>query len=219
MILTGVTAEALKRIASARSLLRVVESIERGVGMGDDASRSAKGMLIVYNYGVYEYVVVESVRALVGNVNSRGLPFASTRAELLAMALDSEFTSVIDGSLKKTWEGRSVLLQKVRSNTAVAIKEGLFPKDGTQFRPAQLETIWSLFGLPGTIVPTPRLRGHIEEMVESRNRIAHGSDAPDTVGSRFTVADVEKRINDTEAVCTHIMSSVSGYAANTNAFQ
>ena len=187
--------------------------------MRDDASRSAKGLLIVQNYAVYEYVVVESVRILVGNVNSRRLPFASTRAELLTMALDPEFTSVIDGSIKKTWEGRSALLRKVRSNAVVAIKEGLFPKDGTQFRPAQLDTIWSLFGLPGSIVPTPRLRGHIEEMVDSRNRIAQCSDAPDTVGSRFTVADMKKRINDTEVVCTHIMTSVSGYAANTNAFQ
>ena len=187
--------------------------------MGDDASRSAKGMLFVHNYAVYEYVVVESIRALVGKVNSRGLPFASTRAELLAMALDPEFASIIDGSLRKTWEGRSVLLRKVRSNAAVAINESLFPKDGTQFRPAQLETIWNVFGLPGTIVPTPRLRGHIKEMVDTRNRIAHGSDAPDTVGGRFTVADLERRINDTEEVCTHIVTIASAHAANANAFQ
>lgn len=219
MILSGVNAEALKRIASARSLLRVVESLESGVGMRNDASRSAKGLLIVQNYAVYEYVVVESVRMLVGNVNSRALPFASTRAELLAMALDPEFASVIAGSLKKTWDARSALLRKMRSNAVVTISEGLFPKDGTQFRPAQIETIWSLFGLPGTIVPTPRLRGHIEEMVDARNRIAHGNDAPDTVGSRFTVADVEKRINDTECVCTHIMTMASRHTENMNAFQ
>ncbi len=187
--------------------------------MRNDASRSAKGLLIVQNYAVYEYVVVESVRMLVGNVNSRALPFASTRAELLAMALDPEFASVIAGSLKKTWDARSALLRKMRSNAVVTISEGLFPKDGTQFRPAQIETIWSLFGLPGTIVPTPRLRGHIEEMVDARNRIAHGNDAPDTVGSRFTVADVEKRINDTECVCTHIMTMASRHTENMNAFQ
>jgi hypothetical protein len=56
-------------------------------------------------------------------------------------------------------------------------------------------------------------------MVETRNRIAHGSDAPDTVGSRFTVADLEKRINDTEEVCTHIVTIASGHAAHANAFQ
>lgn len=218
-MLAGVTAEALKRISSTRSLLRVVESHQRGVGMGDAASRSAKGMIFVHNYAVYEYVVVESVRALVRNVNDRGLPLASTRAELLGMALDPEFTSVIGGSLKKTWAGRAGLLQKVRSTTVVAIAEGLFPKDGTQFRPAQLETIWSLFGLPGTIVPAPRLRGHIEEMVEARNKIAHGNEAPDIVGGRFTIADLEKRIDDTEAVCTHIMSNASSYAASLSAFQ
>ena len=200
-MLARVTAEALMRISSTRSLLRVVESHERGVGMGDAASRSGKGMIFVHNYAVYEYVVVETVRALVRDVNSRGLPFASTRAELLAMVLNPEFTSVIDGSLKKTWAVRAGLLQKVRSTTVVGIAEGLFPKDGTHFRPAQLETIWSLFGLPGTIVPAPRFRGHIEEMVEARNKIAHGNEAPDMIGGRFTIADLEKRINDTEGAC------------------
>jgi len=217
-MLIRVTTEALTRIAASRSVLRGIDSYERGFGMGDDASRTSKGMLFVQNYAVYEYEVVEAVRVLVENVNSRGLLIASTRTELLAMALDPEFASVIDGSPKKTWAGRSVLLAKVRSNAAVEIKEGLFPKDGPHFRSAQLETIWSLFGLPGTIVPTPRLRGHIDEMVENRNRIAHGSDAPDTIGARFTITDLEKRIDDTEAVCTHIIASVKRHTTCTIAF-
>lgn len=214
-MLTGVTAEALRRIASARSLLRVAQALEGK----DDTSRSAKGLLFVHNYAIYEYVVVESVRALVGRLNSRRLPFAATRAGLLAMALDPEFMSIIKGAPAKTWANRAELLRKVRSTTAVAINEGLFPKDGTQFRPSQLETIWNVFGLPGSIVPDPRLRGHIVEMVDNRNRIAHGADAPYIVGGRFSVGELEKRINDTEAVCTHIISSVASYAAEANAFQ
>jgi hypothetical protein len=56
-------------------------------------------------------------------------------------------------------------------------------------------------------------------MVDSRNKIAHGEDAPYVVGGRFTVGELEKRINDTEVVCTHIITSVASYAAEANAFQ
>jgi len=217
MMLAAVSAEALDRIAAARSLLRSIDAREQATP-GDDASRSAKGMLFVQNYAVYEYVVVESVRTLVANVNARSLTFASTRPELLGMALDAEFKSIIDGSPKKTWDGRSLLLGKARSADPVAIREGLFPKDGTHFRPGQLETIWNLFGVPGPIVPAERLRGHIEEIVNTRNRIAHGSDAPARVGGAFSVADLKKRIDDTEAVCAHIMLSVAAYVDNALAF-
>jgi hypothetical protein len=217
-MLSAVTREAVGRLASARSLLRVVKSLEVSpVGKGDD-SRSAKGLLFVQNYAIYEYVVVESVRGLVQGLNSRSLAFATTRTELLAMALDPEFMSIIDGKPPKTWARRAELLRKVRSTTPVAINDGLFPKDGTHFRPPQLETIWSIFGLPGDIVPQARLRGHITEMVETRNRIAHGREAPHLVGGRFSVGDLEKRINDTEAVCTHIIATATSYAAQANAF-
>lgn len=217
-MLSGVSNEALKRIAAARAVLRLVGSLEQGPAQGDVATRSTKGMLFVHNYAVYEYVVIESVRALVGTVNSRGLVCASTRTELLAMGLDAEFASIIDGSLKKTWYGRSTLLRRVRCSDQVRIPENLFPKDGSHYRPSQLETIWEIFGIPGPIVPTPRLRGHIEEMVDARNRIAHGTDAPDAVGGRFTVGDLEKRVDDTEAICTHIVSSMTTYAASPTAF-
>ncbi len=217
-MLAVVNAEALQRIAATRSVLRLINTHERTVGAGDDASRSLKGLIFVHNYAVYEYVVIESVRGLVANVNSRALLFSSTRVELLAMALNSEFTSVIAGSIKKTWAGRMDVLKKSRSQDALSITEGLFPKDGSHFRPPQLETIWSLFGVPGAIVPNARLRTHITEMVETRNRIAHGNEAPATVGSGFTVTELEKRVDDTEAVCTHIIASISRHAGSATAF-
>lgn len=93
------------------------------------------------------------------------------------------------------------------------------PKDGTHFRPSQLETIWNLFGIPGSIVPDPRLLGHIGELVEARNRIAHGSDAAESVGGRFTFPDMDKRIDDTEIVCTHIVATVTSYASSVTAFR
>jgi hypothetical protein len=218
--LAAVSAEAVNRLASARAFLRVIEAHEKtgGSGTGDVASRSGKGMLFVSNYAAYEYVVVEIVKSMIGDINQRGLTYASVRTDLMALALDSDFSSVIDGALKKTWAARSLLLKKTRSTTAVVIKDNLFPKDGSQFRAAQLETIWNIFGVPLPIVPEPRLLDHIREMVDTRNDIAHGSQAPEHVGGRFSIVDIERRINDTEKICTHLIASVGSYLTDELAY-
>lgn len=217
-MLAGVQSEALKRLSGAHALLRVIDAHERLLGRGDEATRSGKGMLFVQGYAVYEYVVTEVVRSLVADVNARALQHLQVRTELLSMALDVEFAPMVNVS-KRSWEKRIVLLRRVRSADVVEIHENLFPTDGTHFRPGQLETIWSLFGIPHPIVPGPRLRGHITELVEARNRIAHGSDAPDVVGGRFTIAEMQQRLDDTEAVCTHIVGSVTAYVATATCYQ
>ena len=66
----------------------------------------------------------------------------------------------------------------------------------------------------GSFAPLIRSR-----VVDNRNKIAHGEDAPYVVGGRFSVGELDKRINDTETVCTHIITSVTSYAAEANAFQ
>lgn len=206
-------------MASAHSLLRIIDAYEQNRGVGDDASRAAKGMLFVQNYAAYEFVVIGVVRALVAGANAKNLQFQILRTELLSMALDPEINSVVDGSKKNPWERRITLLRKARSASPVAIGADLFPKDGTHFRPPQLETIWNIFGIPGPFVPVPRLIGHIFEMVDTRNRIAHGDDSPEAVGSRFTIADLKKRIDDTEAVCSHVIATAAAHMTSPTAFQ
>ncbi len=219
MSLVVVSREALARIAAARAVVRIIEAHELTLGAGDDASKAAKGMLFVQNYAVYEFVVIGVVRALVANLNLKGLNFPAVRAELLSMALHPEFSSIADGSKKNPWENRAGLIRTSRAALPVLVGADLFPRDGSHFRPPQLETIWTLFGIPGPIVPASRLIAHIIELVDTRNRIAHGDDSPEAVGGRFSTGEMRKRIDDTEAVCTHVITAAGAYMASPNAFQ
>lgn len=211
--------DAITRLAAARDLVRILVQRERapnGTTLGD---RSAKGLLFVQIYAIYECVVTGCVRALIDAANARSMTLASARSDLLALALDAEFTSIIDGSIHKTWSARSALLRRTRSSEAMRIRDGLFPKDGSHFRPDQLHTIWMLFGINSDFVPAPRFLGHIHELVDNRNRIAHGSDAPEEVGRRYTVADLERRVDDTELLCSHLIAGVDAYVSSAKAFQ
>jgi hypothetical protein len=217
-MLATIHAEALGRIAATRSFVRVVEAQETATG-GDPASRSGKGLVFVQNYAVYEYVVVQAVRAMITEANSRALTHATARTELLALALNPEFGAVIGGALRKTWESRAMLLRRARSTDTVEIHDGLFPKDGSQFRMPQLQTLWSLFGLPPPVLPVGRLIGRVGEMVDNRNRIAHGEEPAEDVGRRYTIAEIRDRIDDTEALCSHLVAVIGAYLGEPTAFQ
>lgn len=217
-MVAAIQTEALARIGATRAFLRVVESQELATG-GDPASRAGKGLIFVQNYAVYEYVVVRAVRAMIVEANNRALTHSTARTELLALALHAEFDAVVGGALKKTWENRSTLLRRVRSADVVKIHDGLFPKDGSQFRVPQLETLWSLFGLPQPVLPAGRLIGRVGEMVDNRNRIAHGEEPAEDVGRRYTLGEVRERVDDTEALCSHVITTIGAYLGTPTAFQ
>lgn len=176
-------------------------------------------MIFVQNYATWEWVLVQCVRQLVLCVNATQVPVQSVRPQLLGLTFHPEFQSIIDGSTKQTWEKRSALMIRSRSLDFAVIAEGLFPKDGSQFRTSQLELIWELFGVPGPIVAESRHRFYINETVEKRNDIAHGTEPPDRVGERFTVDELGDRIAIMEAACTHVIVGCEQCVVQPSRFQ
>jgi hypothetical protein len=218
-MLQDIKSEALSRIRTTQAIWREIDAASKSVPILSAADRSKKGMLFVYNYGVYEFVVTHSVSELINVANRISIPLKKARTELLALGLDPEFNSFIDGSLKKTWIARSSIIRRIRSSDPLLISEDLFPHDGSHYRPEQLETIWYLFGINGPIVSYPRHRQRIIEMVGHRNAIAHGRESPESIGSRFSPSELWDRIEDTERICSHILSSIEKFVTLKRAFR
>ena len=218
-MLAAVNAEALSRIATAHAVLRTIAANESMQGSSPPGIRAMKGLVFVQNYGAYEYIVSEAVYALIRSVNQLKIPLVEAHSNLLALALNPQFDSVIQGSIHKTWEARSTLLKGSRSLEFIEISDDLIPKDGSHFRPRQLQTIWDTFGIKEPILPELRLRGRIDEMVENRNKIAHGNDAPEQVGRGDTSAELKDRIDDTETIISYIVATINSYVRGSGAFR
>jgi hypothetical protein len=176
----------------------------------------SKGLVFVQNYALYEYSLVSSLAAALATAKTHGLTLNDVRHELLALILSSEFDSAADSSQDKRWSQRIELFRRVRCHEQIGAGrfEGIFPTDGSHFRTRQLETIWSLLGIAVPIVATPRHRGRIDEMVEHRNAIAHGRESPDVIGRRFSEAEIHSRIDDTAALCVHIIDTLEIHSRN-----
>jgi len=176
----------------------------------------SKGLVFVQNYALYEYAVVASLSAALATTKTHGLTLSDVRHELLALILNSELESASASNRHNKWSRHIELFRRTRCHEPISSGafESTFPTDGSHFRPQQLETIWSLFGIATPIVATPRHRGRIEEMVEHRNAIAHGRESPDAIGRRFSEADIQSRINDTEALCAHVIDTLEIHCSN-----
>lgn len=183
-------------------------------GVTPDACRALRGHMYVSLYGMYEQAVAKCVDTAIKLVNKDAIAVSRLKDGLLLFALRDDLESYRDISQEKTWERGIRLLQKLASSDPAKLA-GVFPADGSFMRPPQLRVIWQLFDLSGDPWPTPQLIGRIYELVEARNHIAHGSEAPGERGGRISDGDASDRIDDIEALCVHIVTSFATQLSTT----
>jgi hypothetical protein len=172
---------------------------------------AAKGLFFVYLYGVYEFTVKSIIQETVSILNNMSLRIVDCKPVLLSLILSADCDSIRDVGRDKLWPKRQQLFAQINTPQLASINTAVMPTSGKNLRLEELESIWGSFGLTGSILPTPRSRIRIEELVNNRNAIAHGSDSPTQVGSRYTVTELSTFLQDIDLICTHLLQSFSSY--------
>jgi hypothetical protein len=108
---------------------------------------------------------------------------------LMALFLDAELQALRDCPDNGVWVRRIELFEAVFSKTAAQSPNTVFPKDGSHFRHAQLQTLFDVLGIKRMPARRRRHLGRINEVVENRNAVAHGREAPEDVGRRYSRDD------------------------------
>ena len=109
---------------------------------------TAKGLIFVHLYAIYEYSVMGSVSEAINDMKNRAMPINTIRLELLGIVLNNEFKSAKECGADRIWATRMHMFRRVNSGDPLDVADDFFPHDGSHFRPQQLETIKELFGLP-----------------------------------------------------------------------
>jgi len=119
-----------------------------------------------------------------------------------------------NGGDKKIWEKAMGILNRVSSASPAVLPTHIpIPSDGTHYRQTHLQLILQVFGI--TRKPTRR-QAHlirIDEVVQHRNHIAHGSATAASVGSRYSRKDIFKVVRQMESVCLHLIKLLSNHCA------
>ena len=201
--------EVDSRFLIARQFLSLVSTIESSMPM---EAASCKGMLFVQIYAVYEYAIRSSVQATLAAIKNDSLPAIRIRRELLTLILDPLWEAAASSGRRRMWEQRMELMNRIDSNDPLTtLNDTVFPSNGSHYRPSQLNTIWKVFGINKPIVPEMIHLGRIEELVENRNAISHGRKTAEEVGRRYSISELEKRIDDVFALSKYIISTMEDH--------
>lgn len=177
------------------------------------AVTTAKGLMFVQLYAVYENTVVKMVQSAIGDILNHAVPVSDIKLELLSLTLHPEISAVIDSGSARQWNARKTLMLRINSANPTNVPDTVFPNDGSHFRRGQLQTIWDIFGVSQPLLPIPRHLGRVDELVEHRNAIAHGRRTAEDIGRRFSVGDINDRIDDTELICLHLATSLQTHCS------
>jgi len=198
-----------ERMLVARNFATHVHSLEMA---GLPLAATFKGLTFVQLYACYEYVVRGSVQAMLSAISAESPEFRQLKAHVLSLALDARFEATSNCGPRRRWETRIALLDEATSaNPASAIPDTAFPSDGSHYRVRQLQTIWRVFGITEPVVPEPKHNGRIDELVENRNAVAHGRRTAEEVGRRYSHQDISDRIDDIDAICLHVLTTVHAH--------
>ena len=205
-----VLGEIADRHLSSQRTVALIKSLEETSQV--PLASACKGLAFVQLYATHEYSVRSAVQATLMALCKAGVEIRSLRRDLLSLVLDSHWKSASHSGRERVWDSRLALIASIDSvELTSTLRDDLFPTDGSHYRIQQLDTIWKIFSVSAPVVPERRLIGRIEELVENRNAISHGRFTPEEVGSRYSVQDIADRVEDTNAIAGHIVSSLESH--------
>ena len=180
--------EILDRFSALEAHFRSSKLLEGGV------SQTARGLVFIQLYAVHEYLIQTGFRIAITQIASHGHRFSELKPSLLTVFLDSSFQSVQDCASKRAWETRLQLVGRASSRGQITVPESAFPTDGTHFRHPNLLLIFDVLGIERKLTVRRRHLFMIDEVVNHRNAIAHGSETAASIGRRYSRSDMWKRI-------------------------
>ena len=206
-------------VADFWRLIAKLEHQELNANRVEPSLRTLKGLMFVHMYSVYEYVVVQSFAAAIRGFNSHALTYEQLKRSILSLAFHTQYQSIASLSERKSWQQKINMLVMSESQSLLVLPEHAFPTDDSHFRHHQLDTICAVLDLPqGALLPSNRLKGWINEVVENRNAIAHGRETAEAVGSRYTGSELDVRRNQLDELCNHLIAVLDAHSSSPGNF-
>ena len=206
------------RITELRSLLIHITEQQRNVSTTVPVVpihlNIIKGLFFVHAYAVYEFTVTSLAQNTLSYINTKLLPTSSYKPLILSIILDPHCNSLEAGNGKKQWDRRRRLFQELDVDNVLPIDNTVLPTGEGNLKYGQLKSLIETLCMTCNPILDNRFIGRLEELVEHRNAISHGRSSPIEIGKRYSIADLEIRLNDIIELCTYLINEFEEYLTN-----
>lgn len=173
--------------------------------------RTGKGLILVYNYGLLEFSVtrlVSQLTQLIKNQNVRGKDYSPS---VRVLVHEPKIQSIISVSEKRGLKQRLELYKEISQVSSCSISDTILNTQVQNVWAVSIENIFLAFGILNHPFFDNAFGKRADSLVEDRNAIAHGREAPDIVGERYSSGEIDQLIADTGQQIAHMEVHLAQY--------
>ena len=178
-----------------------------------ESSAASRAHAYVWLAATLERVTGDSVRTTLRAITSAAIPQLKMRTSLFALLCDPELTSIADRNRQLGWPMRVALFDRLIQSTPAALSDDVVPLDGRTLRAEHFDTLWGVFGLPGSSLPGAIHRVSLKDLATGRNNVAHGHQDPILFGKTKSAADLFNLIKRVDEIIVHTLTAFDDYLA------
>ena len=173
-------------------------------------TRILRGLFYVHLYGAFEFSINRIVLGAAQVINQAQVPHNDVRHSLGALVLDRTFHSLSQAG--RHWSRRLELINLRLSATIAQIDDGSMDMQNIWLQ--TIEQIFDVFGIAKPAMFDVTKAGYIREVVEARNKIAHGEDSPLAYGSLKRSAELQLVHNAIREEAFYILDCFDEYLSS-----
>ncbi|MFG6282570.1 HEPN domain-containing protein [Sphingomonas sp. S6] len=171
------------------------------------AYTAGAGFTIVFIYSSLEFSINRSVRQLSQLISDYQVRKSDVCSAIMSLVHDPKTKALMSAGKKTRLQARYDLYVSTRSNTIATIHDELLAPELQNVWAKSIKDVFQSFGITDNITSDPSSQDYIDRIVNDRNAVAHGREAPDEIGARYTVAEMDALITRIEHEARHIVES------------
>jgi hypothetical protein len=152
----------------------------------------------------FEEFIREFIDELGVHINAAQVPYNNLRLGVVSLVQSAAFDSAADRRRQEKWNKRAMILKMSENSSHAELPIGTRPLDGSTIKQSHVETLWLVFDLPGSPLPTPLHGLALKDLSEGRNIVAHDNTDPVAFGRNKAHSDVLRRVTQIEDVAIHV---------------
>lgn len=200
------------RLREVQEVLGHLKQIEAAPGKPEASEiKLLRGLFYVHLYGAFEYGVNRIVHAASQHINDQAIQHHRLVHSIGVIVLDAEFKAAGQSSAQNRWLKRLALIKRRNSSEIASIAEGVIDFQNVWLK--TIEEIFQVFGINQPAVYDITKSGYLLELTDTRNKIAHGRESPQEIGSKRRSSELQVLYDVISRQLFYILDCFTDYLA------
>lgn len=175
---------------------------------------AGRGFTIVFLYGALEYGLTRSVRQLSELIYDYAVRRSDISSPLMCLVHEPTVKAVNSAGKRTRIQTRLRLFDAIHSTEYAVVHDELIAPELQNVWTKSIQDTFSVFGISQAAVFYQSSSDYIDRIVNDRNAVAHGREAPDVVGARYTVHEIDMLIERLEAESRYFIGCFRSFYQN-----